>query len=259
MKLAFPVATPDTADANMLALRGPVERSFATLARLGYEGTELMLRDPGLLHASQLANAARDQGLTIGAVSTGQLRKEDGLSLCDPDDAKRRAAVERMKAVLDLSGELGAQVNIGTVRGPLGSLDAARRSFDELLEHSRTPMAMEPQTRWVINWLNTIGETLEFIGDRTISILFDLYHARLEERSVYASLIQAKTRVSWVQFSDTNRRAPGWGGGDFNDPLRVLEALGYDGFVSVECLPLPSAEAAAEQGVRWLRPLLTPT
>lgn len=215
-----------------------------------------MIRDPRELNAGSMRALADQYGLTIGAVSTGQLRKEDGLSLCDPDEAKRRAAVERMKAVLDFSGELGAQVNVGTVRGHLGSKDAARRSFDELLAHSRTPMAIEPQTRWVINWLNTIPETLDWIGDLPVSILFDLYHARLEERSVYASLIRAGGRISWVQFSDTNRRAPGWGGGDFNDPLHVLGALGYNGFISIECLPLPSAEAAAEQGAHWMSPLL---
>jgi hypothetical protein len=41
MKLAFPVATPETRDETMLALRGGLEANFDRLAKLGYHGVEL--------------------------------------------------------------------------------------------------------------------------------------------------------------------------------------------------------------------------
>jgi hypothetical protein len=36
MKLAFPIATPDTRDESMLALRGDLAESFRLLHQLGY-------------------------------------------------------------------------------------------------------------------------------------------------------------------------------------------------------------------------------
>jgi sugar phosphate isomerase/epimerase len=269
MKLAFTVATPDTADENMLALRGPVERSFETLSRHKYSGVDLMIRDPKALDAAAIARAARDYGLEIRAISTGQLRKEDGLSLNDRDEARRRAAVDRVCEVIDFAAEFGAQVNIGAMRGhmPPGdrepALEAARRSFARILGHGlamETVVAVEPQCRWVINWLNTIGETLEWLAqwapNPEAPILFDLYHAELEEPSVPASLMMARGRISWVQVSDSNRQAPGRGHWSFADTIRMLQALDYDDYLCVECLPLPDATSAAESASRYLRGVL---
>jgi sugar phosphate isomerase/epimerase len=49
-----------------------------------------------------------------------------------------------------------------------------------------------------------------------------------------------------VQVSDSYRLAPGSGEINFAEFLRVLSAMPYGGFVSVECLPSPdSVEQAA--------------
>lgn len=264
MKLAFPIATADTADTAMLALRGQIEANFSLLAKLGYGGTELMIRDPAQLDAAAIRRSAGDLGIVIGAVSTGQLRKEDGLSLCSPDEALRRRAIDRMKAVIDFAAEFRAHVNVGTVRGHLPSRDAARESFRELLAHADgagVDIAIEPQCRWVINWLHTVEETLEFIADSDSSrlkVLYDLYHATLEERSPIAGLIRAKDRLAWVQICDSNRQSPGAGHQNFVDPIETLRALGYAGFVSIECLPLPDAAEAAKRAIAVIAPLLAP-
>jgi len=37
MKIAYTVATPETADPGMFAMHGPIDQSFETLGRLGYD------------------------------------------------------------------------------------------------------------------------------------------------------------------------------------------------------------------------------
>lgn len=267
MRLCYTVATPDTADPSMLALRRPLGESFALLARHGYAAAELMVRDPTGLNAAEIRRLASDAGITIPAVSTGQLRKEDGLSLCHTDPVARRQSVDRTMRVIDFAAEFGAQVNIGTLRGhlPAGrepALAAARESFEIILEHAASAgvrVAVEPQCRYVINWLNTLQEALEWsrqFGEPRLGLLFDLYHALLEEQSVHAALVRASPHVTWVQFSDTNRRAPGHGHWNFIETLRVLEALNYDGFISIECQQVPDSETALASAAAHLRPFL---
>jgi sugar phosphate isomerase/epimerase len=269
LKLAYTVATPETSDNGMFAMRGPLEQSFATLHRLGYDGAELMVRDVSQLQAASIKTLAAAHHLEIKAVSTGQLRKEDGLSLNDPDRGRRELTIARTKAVIDFASEFGAQVNIGTLRGHLpahgarqDAVDRARESIGDLAIYAHEKgifIALEPQCRFVINWLNTVAETIEFIrsmNTRYVRMLFDVYHAGMEEPSVFASLIVAKDRISWVQVSDSNRRAPGMGHVNFGDIMRVLQALGYNGYVSVECLPAPEPAIAAEAAIRHLRPFM---
>lgn len=270
MKLAFTVATPDTHDANMAAFRGDgLEHAFSTLAQLGYDGAELMVRDPAELDCAQIESLAAKYGLAIPAVSTGQLRKEDGLTLnaCDPE--VRGKAVRRTCRVIDFAARFGAQVNIGSLRGqmPAGTEGAAamaavRASLTELLGYAESRgvlLAVEPQCRYVSNWLNTVAETMEFAqsfpGER-LHILLDVYHAMLEEKSVAAAMIAGRERISWVQFSDSNRGAPGEGQLHFGEHIRVLDALCYTGYLSVECNPFPDAESAARQAAAHLKPLL---
>ncbi len=273
MKLAFTVATPDTADSAMLALAGELGESFQLLAKLGYEGAELMVRDPARLDPARIQALAAEQGLAIPAVSTGQLRKEDGLQLCHLEPAARSRAVARAKEVIDFTAAVGArQVNIGTLRGHLpdsaerrDALAAARASLDDLLNYAlekQVGIALEPQCRYLINWLNSVGETLAWMShfpQSNLSLLFDVYHALLEERSVYASLIRAFPRLSHVQVADSNRLAPGCGQVNFGELVRVLRALDYQGYISVEVLPRPDGAEAAALAARHLIPVLRET
>jgi sugar phosphate isomerase/epimerase len=269
MKLAYTVATPETADSGMFAMHGSIEQNFETLGRLGYDGAELMVRDVSQLKASAIKAAAAAHHLEIKAISTGQLHKEDHLSLNDADRDRRKLAVSRTKAVVDFAAELGAQVNIGNLRGHLPaagsrqeSVDRARESISQIAEHAasnRVIVALEPQCRFLINWLNSVAETIEFIRSvnaKNVKMLFNIYHAGMEEPSVFASMIVARDRISGVQLSDSNRRAPGAGHVHFGEILRVLDALGYQGYLSVECLPMPDAATAAEIAIRHLRPLM---
>lgn len=270
MKLAFPVATPETADPTMLAIRGELEESFQLLARHGYQGAELMVRDPSQLDPGRIRTLASEFDLAIPAVSTGQLRKEDGLQLCHPDREARSRAVARTKEVIDFAAAIESpRINIGTLRGHLPdsmeraeALAAARESLEQLLDYAlekKIGVAIEPQNRFVINWLNSVEEALEWIAQfrqPNLSLLFDAYHALFEEPSLAASLIRAFPHISHVQVADSNRLAPGCGQVNFGELVRVLRALGYREYISVEVLPRPSAAEAAVIAARHLRPLL---
>jgi sugar phosphate isomerase/epimerase len=270
IRLCYTVATPECEDRAMLALRRPLPEAFALLASAGYQAAELMVRNPQRLSPGLIVRQAADVGLALPAVSTGQLRKEEGLELCALDEAARGRAVDALKRVVDFAAAAGAAVvNIGTLRGqlPAGELGEkaaglALRSLEQALDHAEpqgVALAVEPQCRYVSNWINTVAEGLSLIGrfgGRKPRLVFDAYHALLEERSVLASLIRARPNVAWVQLSDNNRLAPGLGQQNFGEFIRVLGALGYEGFVSVECLQRPGEESAVRQAARHLIPFI---
>jgi sugar phosphate isomerase/epimerase len=78
----------------------------------------------------------------------------------------------------------------------------------------------------------------------------------LEEASMTESLTRAGGGLRHVHWVDSNRRAAGMGHLDFPSLLGVLESLGYDGYLSAECLPLPDDDTAARAWLgntrRWL-------
>jgi D-psicose/D-tagatose/L-ribulose 3-epimerase len=270
VKLACAVASPETRDPDMLALRGEPAALFAELRRHGYAGVDLMARDPDRIDARALAAAARAEGLGFAAVSTGQVRKEDGLSLAHADPGVRARAVDRGRAIVDLAAALRApQVNVGTFRGELpggperaAALGAATEGFVSLLRHasaSGVRLAVEPQSRGVSSWLNTVDEALRLsdgLPAPGLALVFDVYHARLEEPSLSAALVRAAPRLGLVQISGTDRRPPDREATDCAEVIRTLRALGYAGFVALEARLGPTPGAALAEAARVLLPWL---
>ena len=74
MKLCYQVATPDVAIAeSVTAYQGPLQKTFGDLAKLGYDGVELMTIDPGKLDWNEVRKTAADLDLTVGLVCTGEI------------------------------------------------------------------------------------------------------------------------------------------------------------------------------------------
>ena len=55
---------------------------------------------------------------------------------------------------------------------------------------------------------------------------------------------------------DSNRWAPGYGHIDFKEVLSALKRVGYQGYLSLEVLPLPDPDTAAKKGIETTRKLL---
>jgi sugar phosphate isomerase/epimerase len=74
---------------------------------------------------------------------------------------------------------------------------------------------------------------------------------------VVAALVAAGRRVGHVHWADSNRRAMGLGHTASGPIVAALRGIGYQGFLSAEVLPLPTALDAARQTIASLRPYTT--
>jgi sugar phosphate isomerase/epimerase len=269
IRLAYLAAPPESAPFPF-GWNGELERIIPRLAAIGYEGVELQVRDASLVDRAALAKIAGGAGMSISGFGTAPITF-DKLHLVDADPNVRLAAVERLKNMLELAGSFGVDVSVGRFRGMvktaperetgIGWLRAALEACLPLAERLGNRIVLEPMNRGVADFLNTIAETIVFIdsfGSASLSYEADLHHQAGEETSLLASLVrgQRSGRMSYVQVSDSNRRAPGWGCFNWTDIIETLRASGYDGWLAVECLQHPGSDQCAVQAHAVLRRIL---
>ena len=62
--------------------------------------------------------------------------------------------------------------------------------------------------------------------------------------------------MCYVHFADSNRWAPGQGHLDFDDVLDGLARARWDGWASIEILPVPDPDTAARQAAEAVLPMI---
>jgi sugar phosphate isomerase/epimerase len=281
MKLAFVISTQPT-KFQAIAFDPNFEGNAAHLANLGYDGIELGVREPDKLNVADLKQTLAKYRLVVPAIGTGQAFVEEQLSFTDPDAAVRARAIARVKTHIDLATELGdanLQSPISSLQSPLVIIGLIRgKTFaqitreqahawmvDALKDVARAAsaqnvrLAIEPINRYETDWVNDVASALtliEEVGADNIGILFDTFHANIEEPSIETSLRACGARVFHVHVADSNRWYPGAGHTNFASILATLRAMKYAGWVSAEILPKPDVKRAAAETYKTLKPLL---
>jgi len=268
MKISAMVGTPDLESAPVAIFAGPdLEGSFRKTAEFGFDGVELMLKNPALLDGDEIRRLLDKYGLELAGLCSGQVYGEDGLGLIGPDPDVCRRAMERMKALADFAESFGADtiLNIGRTRGradesdPEGSWQRAVAAFRELADYAQPKgvrLALEPINHYEVNYIITTQEGVQICRDvdrPNFGLMLDVYHMNIEDVDVYDSLREAKEYCWHIHFADNNRRWPGNAHFDFLGVIQTLRELGYDGFVSAEIFPWPDPETAARSTIEYLR------
>ena len=266
MKLSIVVST-QPASFEALAYKGQLIENIIKIARLGYDGVELAVRNPEQLNVHEIQNLLTDYKLHVPAIGTGQLFGEEGLSLTSTDERIRQTAIERLKSHIELAAQLNAIIIIGLVRGKIErsieeSLELFKTSLLELLQYGeqfKVNFAIEPINRYETNLINTVKEGLEFvekIGKNNLGLLLDTFHMNIEEPSITESIKLVNKKLFHFHVADSNRWYPGAGHIDFKQILSALETINYDGYLSAEILPLPDPETSAQQTISNIKALI---
>jgi D-psicose/D-tagatose/L-ribulose 3-epimerase len=133
-------------------------------------------------------------------------------------------------------------------------------------------MAIEPLNRFETFFLNTTADAAALcdrVNDPNIGILFDTFHANIEEKSIGAACRAAGRHLKHVHTCENDRGIPGSGHVEWQELFQSLRERNYDGWLTIESFGFaigklsaaasiwrdlaPSPESIAFEGVKFLR------
>ncbi|MDY4610304.1 MAG: sugar phosphate isomerase/epimerase family protein [Sphaerochaetaceae bacterium] len=264
MKLSVAIAGAEALPSAFVVFRG-LEKSIVRAAELGYDGVELALMRPDEIGKSDLRTLLERNRMEVSAVSSGQVFAARGLSFTDEDTERRKELDKTFKGFIDLAADFGRLVNIGRVRGSLKGRDKAfceQLFFDmagELCVYAArkgVELILEPVNRYEIDFINNCDEgaaLLDKAGIPNLTMMPDVFHMNIEDDRIGDSLRRNARYVRYIHLADSNRHAPGDGHLDFTDVFNALDDIGYNGWATVEILPYPEPDIAAQRAVSYLR------
>ena len=269
MKIGLAVAPEHALPTAFVVFRDRLEVSIEKAAKLGYDAIELALRDGTEADPTHIKALLDAHGMDLAAISTGRVFAEANVWCTSPDAAIRRRAVNIIKGIIELAGPFHTRVNLGRARGYIHADETREIAEARFLEciwecadfaaPRGVDILLEPINRYESNFINNVTEGIALmhaIGRPNVKLMPDVFHMNIEDASIVGSLEQAGNLIGYVHFADSNRRAPGQGHLDFPAILSCLKRIGYDGYVTVEILPYPDADTAAQQAITYLRTLI---
>jgi D-psicose/D-tagatose/L-ribulose 3-epimerase len=247
----------------------------------GFDGIEVAIFNPAAFDAQALRAALDRYGLESTAVSV----IPKGLGVGAPDPNVRAATLAFLRDSIAAAAEAGIRTVAGPVFMPVGYLPGRRRTEDEwkyavetyqalgeTLESHQVTLAVEPLNRFETYFLNTAADAARLaqqVNHPQVGILFDTFHANIEEKDVGAAIGVVTPWLKHVHTCENDRGTPGSGHVDWPGVFAAIRKAGYDGWLTIEsfgfALPMLSAAAAiwrdiepspdriAFDGIRFLR------
>jgi sugar phosphate isomerase/epimerase len=268
IQIAAMVGAPDLKQDTLAVYRGDLPTAFANLARLGYDGVELMTKDPTQLDGNQIRGWLEESHLELVGLCTGHVYGEDGLGLVGPDPQICRRAMERVKSFVDFAAahfRKGTLINIGRSRGPgfagdpTATLERMAEAFQELADYalpSGMRLVLEPVNGHQTSYIHTSQDGIAMarrVHRPNFGLMLDVYHMNIEDVNICDSFREAGELCWLIHFADNNRKWPGSAHLDFQQIAQVLDEIGYSGYVSLEILPWPDPDTAARSAIQSLR------
>lgn len=231
---------------------------------LGFDAVEIFAPDADTIDSPEVAQALDDNGLALAAVGTGAGWVKHKLTLTSPDATIRRKAIDFVKSIVEAGAGFKAPAIIGSLQGRwVEDRDIETHYLKEALEELGEfagalgqPLIYEPLNRYETNFVNTVGGGLYLLSQlstKHVRLLADLFHMNIEESDIAQAIKRGSSAIGHVHYVDSNRRPAGDGHIDLAAVAKALKAIGYDGFLSAEALPLPSSDEAAAQTIKSFR------
>ena len=260
------------------------EQNFDLLPAIrdhGFDGVEVSLFHPQEFEATKIRHVLSRHGL--GCTVCSVLPK--GMSLiCDDSDVRRKTR-SHMSDCVQVTAEAGANLIAGPLYAPVGYLPGRRRTGDEwkraidayqelgpMLEKNSIQLCIEPLNRFETYFLNTTADAVklcEEVSHPNVGILWDTFHANIEEKDLKQALLLTDRRLKHVHACENDRGAPGSGHVDWKGVFAALEQLHYRGWLTIESFGFalgdlssaasiwrdlaPTPEDIAWQGIEFLK------
>ena len=259
------------------------EALFSCIKEWGFDGVELFLSPQEPADIPAVRQMLEDNHLECTTCSV--LPRDCHLVSHEPE--MRARGVEFLKTCVDGTAELGARLVCGPMYAGLGVMTGRRRTAEEwkwaveglqvVARHAETrqvTICLEPLNRFETYFLNTLEDAASLVHDvgaSNVKIHFDTFHSNIEEKHPAEALRSIAKELGHVHISENDRGIPGSGHVDWQGVLKVLKAIRYQGWMTIESFAqpepdlaaaaaiwrdmAPSGDELAQQGLRFIRRL----
>lgn len=256
---------------------------FPKIKSYGYDAVEIPVEDPALIDIDWVKKALADNGLSpviCGAFGTSR-------DLTNEDPAFHQTCFDYLDSCFEIASELGASFVAGPMYSAVGkarlvSAEQKKIEWNRAVTNLRKvchragefglEIAIETLNRFETDLINTSEELMQLITDINepqAKAILDGFHMNIEEPSIEHAIKTAGDKLIHVQVSENYRGTPGTGQTNWAAWKRGLEAINYQGVISIEsftpdvkelagavCIwkPLvPSQDGFAKEGLEFLR------
>lgn len=231
------------------------------------DGAELCISNYDDIDPYEIRDDLDKRGLGCSTLSTGQARGLEGLSLIGVTPDIVRKTQQRFMQHIDAASVLKSKVTIGLMRGigsvrtkdsDLHQLSEAMKPLIEYAAKKNVVIVLEAINRYETALLNSAEAAYDFVvndlgNPECVGILWDLFHANIEDRDFYQSISLMGNKLQHVHLADSNRMFPGYGHTDIAGILKKLKESGYSEYCSFECFNQPSLDVVLRETGPWVQ------
>ena len=237
----------------------PLELSITKAAALGFNGVELFTASGHSVDPVLLEKLFQRSGMKISAVGTGAGKVIKGLTLTDPDAGIRDQAISFISDMISFGARFDAPAIIGSMQGNASAgigkeiaiewLTEGLNILGSFAEKNGVNLIFEPLNRYETNLINRLEDAAQLVkslNTQNVTLLADLFHMNIEEKSIPDSISKYGSLIGHVHFADSNRQPVGNGHIQMKDIAKALMETGYKGYISAEAFPWPDPDKAAK-------------
>lgn len=240
------------------------DATFTMLKDAGFDGVEIPIFDREVDKYVELGK--RLDALGLERIAVGARGSADNPISADP--AVRAEAAAAMRANLDSAAALGASLICGPLHAPLGVFSGVPPTAEEkarsvaylqevapYAEERGVTMALEYLSRFEMYLTNIAADLAALVREVDHShcrMMYDTYHAHIEEKDVRVALQECKDVLVHVHASENDRSTPGAGQVDWETTFATLDDIGYNGWMSIEAFGSAAPEFAGAARI-WRR------
>jgi sugar phosphate isomerase/epimerase len=263
----YSISSADSAPLNApILLRGSIAENIEKAARLGYQAIEVHMRESASIDYEEVTNVCQRYKVNISAIITGRLNTQGRVSLMDDRPYIVESAEKGLRQYIEIANVLKTDIVIGWLKGKIPEgvnpapykeqLAGILKIISEYAFGKNVKIFLEVINRYETNLFTTAQETIDFISKWNLEncyVHLDTFHMGLEETNPVEAIRICGNKLGYFHVADNTRSFPGSGLFNFGSYFKVLEEIGYKGYVALECFPGADWEYTARSALFNLR------
>jgi D-psicose/D-tagatose/L-ribulose 3-epimerase len=231
---------------------------FKKIADMGFDAVEIAVEYPELIDPNAVKEGLKQYGLDL--VICGAFGPSRDLTSNDP--AIHKNCFDYIRSCFDLCNHLEASFFAGPMYSAVGKarmLPEEQRKQEwnlavdnlrivcEMAGERNLQIALEPLNRFESDLVNTAQDVIRLVNDIShpaAKVMLDGFHMNIEEPDIEKAIISTGGKLIHFQVSENYRGTPGTGQTRWDAYKRGLDAINYNGVVSIESFTPENKELA---------------